>query len=86
MARRTDSDEAKLLPRFRLVGFFVGLFLVTVYVLGAIFQLPFLRSDFKIDPTILGVLGGITLVLGGVEGISRLAGFNITPTKKDDES
>lgn len=83
-----EPSEAKLVPRFRLVGFFVFLLITCLYVLGAVFQLPFLRDSFQVDPTVLGILGGITLVLGGVEGISRLPGIQIgvPPKKGDDES
>lgn len=83
-----ESAEARLLPRFRLVGFFVFLFITGVYALGAVFQLPFLREGFQIDPTVLGILGGITLVLGGVEGVSRyLNGFSPPqrPPRSDQE-
>lgn len=71
------KTEAKLLPRFQLVGFFVSLFIFSVYALGAVFQLPFLREGFSVDPTVLGILGSITLVMGGVAVVSRLPGFNV---------
>ena len=83
---RVERNDAKLLPRFRLVGFFVFLFITSLYALGAVFQLPFLREGFEVDPTVLGILGGITLVLGGVEGVSRyLSGYSPPSKRSDDE-
>ena len=89
MPRTQRSNDIKLLPRFRLVGFFICLSVTCIYVLGAIFELPFLRAGFEVDPTVLGILGGITLILGGVEGISRyLAGFEspVIMPKDEDEA
>lgn len=88
MASRQKPPESQLLPRFQLVGFFISLFIFSVYALGAVFQLPFLREGFSVDPTVLGILGSITLVLGGVATASRLSGFNVSMKKgekRDDE-
>lgn len=84
---KAPRNDGKLLPRFQLVGFFVSLFIFSVYVLGAVFQLPFLREGFSVDPTVLGILGSITLVMGGVAVVSRLPGFNVSikDDKRDDE-
>lgn len=80
-----NKRDSKLLPRFQLVGFFVSLFIFSVYALGAVFQLPFLRDGFQVDPTVLGILGSVTLVMGGVAFVSRLPGFNINLKDKPDD-
>lgn len=51
------------------------LFLIVIYVSGEVFQLPFLRTTFHIEPTILGILVGAFTVLVGVEVLSRLPGI-----------
>jgi hypothetical protein len=82
---KPPATSSKLLPRFQLVGFFVSLFIFSVYALGAVFQLPFLRDGFQVDPTVLGILGSVTLVMGGVAFVSRLPGFNFSLKDKPDD-
>lgn len=85
MPSKPPANSSKLLPRFQLVGFFVSLFIFSVYALGAVFQLPFLRDGFQADPTVLGILGSVTLVMGGVAFVSRLPGFNFGLKDKPDD-
>jgi hypothetical protein len=70
-----QPKEAQLLSRFRIVGAMVILAAILLYVLGAIFQLPFLRAEFQVEPTVLGILVGSFLLLVGVETLARIPGI-----------
>ena len=48
---------------------------IVVYIAGGIFQLPFLRSEFTVEPTVLGILIGALLLLLGVEVLNRIPGI-----------
>lgn len=69
------SDETRLLSRFRVVSIFSILLAIVVYVAGEIFQLPFLRTSFHVEPTVLGILVGALIVLLGIETIARIPGI-----------
>jgi hypothetical protein len=68
-------NEAKLLSRFRIVSIAAILLAILVYVAGEIFELPFLRTTFHVEPTVLGVLVGALIVLLGIETINRIPGI-----------
>jgi hypothetical protein len=74
VAERGPS-EANLLSRFRIVTAVAILGAILVYIAGEIFELPFLRTTFHVEPTILGILIGALCLLLGVEGISRIPGI-----------
>lgn len=71
----TDPDVQHYLSRFRVVGAGVVLVITAFYVGADIFELPFLRSTFHLDPTVLGILLGTFAVLVGVEAIARIPGI-----------
>lgn len=68
-------NEAGLLSRFRLVSIAAILLAIIVYIAGEIFQLPFLRTTFHVEPTVLGILVGALIVLLGIETIARIPGI-----------
>lgn len=68
-------SEAQLLSRFRIVCIAVVLMATVVYVLAGIFELPFLRPTFQLEPTVLGILFGTLTLLLGIEGLNRIPGI-----------
>lgn len=70
-----DPDVQRYLSRFRIIGAAVVLVIAALYVGADIFQLPFLRTTFHLDPTVLGILLGTFAVLVGVEAIARIPGI-----------
>lgn len=79
---KNGPNEAKLLSRFRLVTAVAILAATLVYVAGEIFELPFLRTTFHVEPTVLGIMVGALLLLLGVEAAYRIPGIG---PKEDDE-
>ena len=69
------GDETRLVSRFRRATAGVVLGVIVVYIAGGIFQLPFLRSEFTVEPTVLGILIGALLLLLGVEVLNRIPGI-----------
>lgn len=83
--KRQPQHDDRFLRVITRVAIIVLILMVVILPLSEVFDLPFVRADFRVDPAVFGLIIAALLTLLGAVTLRRFPGFTFGEPEEDED-